>query len=165
MLNKVQNVQVSDTTSDDIKTKAGNKILFIQGSSYITERINNTCKYIKSQHRILIPAFIFVVKQIIYLHPSVKLRKQFKLDANIYICRRFQLLALSKFVTILRTIPEIKFTLDKKIFYDLPTQRTIQFNRQKSPRFFIAFKRTVLIECCTCKHRKFFSNSVTNLSV
>src|SRR6476620_8000685 len=103
----------------------GIKKLFIQSSSYISERIYNTCQHIKAQHRILVPPFIFIIEKIIHLHPPVQLWKYSELNTNIYVCCWLQFTAVAKLVTPVSAIPKVYFTFYKKLFYYLPANRAI----------------------------------------
>src|SRR4051812_46182347 len=97
------------------------KKLFGHHCLYISERPRYTCQNIETKNRVLFPAFVFVIKNIIYLHPAIQLGQYFKFHTCINIEGRFKFSVTHVFKAIVWAVPKEEITFNRKIFHYFPS--------------------------------------------
>ena len=89
------------------------------------KRKHNAAQYIESVNGILVPAFVFIVEDIVHLEPQVQRPGYFKFNTGIYVHARlpFEITVPgSNFAAIRSAAITIQITFQKKILEQLPAQ-------------------------------------------
>ena len=86
---------------------------------FLIERKYDTTNEIKAIYRILIPALVFFIENIVELRPEANIFLDLKFKTRVEIDGSFQFTSLTIFSQVSRTVPGKQVAFKPKIFYDL----------------------------------------------